>query len=150
MKTEHLTGDELDLLLLGEEVAPATAGHARTCLVCRRRAEELRRAMSQPLGADPAPATRRRVREAALAAWAAPQPRSRSAWWWAAAAALVVALSLPLLRSGGARSGEVDAAAVLAEVDAVLAADPVSTAFSSELVSTLALEGEVAAVGSTS
>jgi|YNPBryunderm2012_1023409.scaffolds.fasta_scaffold18324_3 hypothetical protein len=150
MKTEHLTNDELDLLLLGEEVATATAEHARACLVCRRRVEEWRRAMTQPLGADPTPATRRQVREAALAAWAAPRPRRRPVWWWAAAAALVVALSLPLLRWGGGGGGEVDAVAVLAEVEALLAADPVDAAFPPDLVTALAAEPEGNGAGSTS
>ncbi len=150
MRTEHLSGDELDLLLVGEEVAAATAEHARACLMCRRRVEELRRAMTAPRDLDPSPAARRRVREAALAAWGAPQPRRRPVWWWAAAAALVVALSLPLLRFGGAGRSEVDAAAVLAEVDAVLAADPVSAAFSSELVTALAVEIAGNGAGSTS
>ncbi len=150
MKIEHLTGDELDLLLLGEEVAAPAAEHARTCLVCRRRLEELRRAMSHPGRLDPSPAARQRVRDAALAAWRAPQPLRRPVWRWAAAAALVAALSLPLLRPGGGGGGDVDAAAVLAEVDALLAADPVSAAFSSELVTALAAEHEVNGAGSTS
>lgn len=150
MRIEHLTDDELDLLVLGEESGENAAEHAATCLVCRRRLRELQRAMSPRCELDPPVATRERVREAALAAWRAPRPAHRPVWWWAAAAALVAALALPLLQSGRPGGAEVDAAEVLAQVDALLAGDPVSAAFSAELVTALAVEHESNDAGSTS
>lgn len=150
MRIEHLSDNEFELLLLGEELDADAAEHARACLVCRRQVDEWRRTVSQLQGVDAAPAVRQRVREAALAAWGVEQARRRPVWWWAAAAALVAAASLSLLQGRGERGGEDDAIAVLAEVDALLAVDPVSTAFSSELVSALAVEPEVRVNGSTS
>lgn len=150
MRVEHLTDDELDLLLLGEEDGAGAAGHASACMVCRRRLGEWQRVMSAQYQIDPSVETRERVRDAALAAWGGARPARRPAWWWAVAAALLVAMSLPLLQSGRPGGVEVDAAEVFAEVDALLAGDPVSAAFSAEVVTALAVEHEVNDEGSTS
>lgn len=149
MRKKHLSDNQFELLLLGEELEADAAEHTRACVVCRRRVDEWRRTISELQGRDPAPAVRQRVREAALAAWGV-EPGRRRTVWWAAAAALVAAVSLSLLQGRGERGGEEDAIVVLAEVDALLAVDPVSTAFSSELVSVLAVEPEVHVNGGTS
>lgn len=150
MSEEHLSSQELDGLLLEEPPGEEVAAHFAACLVCRRRLEALRRAISPSALLDPPQGRREGVRKAVLAAWGAPRQARRGAWWWAAAAALVVALSLPLWRGTAPAPREVDAAEVLAQVDELLAGDPVSAAFSPELVNALAGEAEAAAAGSSS
>lgn len=150
MRLEHLREDELDALLVGDEEYGQAAEHAASCLSCRRRVGELRRALRADDELDPSLATRARVRQAALAAWAMPQPARRPVWWWAVAAGLVAALALPLLQSGQPDSADVDAAEVLSQVDTLLAGDPVSAAFPAELVTALAAGQEVAARGDAS
>lgn len=150
MRVEHLTDDELDSLLVGGEKDSQAAEHAASCLSCRRRVGELRRALRADEELDPPLATRARVREAALAAWAGPQPARRPVWWWAVAAGLAAALALPLLHSGRPGSPEVDAAEVLSQVDSLLAGDPVSAAFPTELVTALVAGQDGAETGDAS
>ncbi len=150
MRVEHLTDDELDSLLVEDQENSRAAEHAASCLSCRRRLGELRRALRPDEELDPPLATRVRVREAALAAWAGPQPARRPAWWWAVAAGLAAALALPLLQSGRPGGAEVDAAEVLSQVDILLAGDPVSVAFPAELVTALAVGRDGAETGDAS
>lgn len=150
MRVEHLTDDELDSLLVGEEENLGAAEHAASCLACRRRLGALRRALLPEQQLDPSLATRERVREAALAAWGGAQPGRRPVWRWALAAGLAAALALPLLQSSRLGTREVDAAEVLSQVDSLLAGDPVSAAFPAELVTALAAGQEVAVTGDAS
>ena len=68
MSTEHLTAEEIDLLVIGEGLPTDRAVHLGTCLVCRRRHAELDAAFAGAALPDPGAASRERVRAAALAA----------------------------------------------------------------------------------
>ena len=68
MSIEHLTDDELDLALVGEELPAPAAAHLSSCLVCRRRRDSFLAAVDGALGEDPDEATRTRIREQALSA----------------------------------------------------------------------------------
>lgn len=150
MRSEHLSGDELDLLLLGYGGGEEISEHAANCLLCRRRLTKLQRVLVPLAEMDPSPVARARARQAALAAWGAPPQRRRAVWWWVTAAALAAALSLPLWQWQVSSGKEVDTVEVLAQVDALLAGDPVSAVFPAELVAALAGEVEGHGAGSDS
>ena len=104
MTIRHLRDDELDLALAGETLPAEAAEHLAACLVCRRRRDAFLAAVDGARGADPDEATRRRVREGALAAWGGTRRRRHWVRWVAAAAAVVVLGLLPLLRGHTARA----------------------------------------------
>ena len=133
MMIEHLRDEELDLALAGEALPAETAEHLASCVVCRRRRDGFLAAV-EAAGAEPDEATRHRVREGALAAWGG---SSRRHWLrWAAAAAVVVLALLPLLRRAPAPKLNPDA--VLVQVDAVLARDPLAAVAPEDVVNTVA------------
>ena len=136
MTMKHLRDDELDRALAGETLPAAAAEHLASCLVCRRRRDAFLAAAAGARGADPDEATRRRVREAALASWGG---RSHRRHWvrWAAAAAAVVALAILPLLHGHTAAPKLNTDAVLAEVNAVLAQDPLSAVASEDVVNTV-------------
>ncbi len=125
MTIRHLRDDELDLALAGETLPAEVAEHLDSCLVCRRRRDGFLAAVNEARGAAPDEATRRRVREGALAAGGGPKRRHHWVRWAAAAAAVVVLSLVPLLRSHTV-TPKLNTDAVLVEVDAVLAQDPLS------------------------
>ncbi len=133
MTIEHLRDEELDLALAGETLPAEAAQHLASCVACRRRRDAFLAAV-EAAGAEPAEATRRRVREGALAAWGG---SSRRHWLrWAAAAAVVVLALLPLLRRAPAPKLNPDA--VLVQVDAILAQDPLAAVAPEDVVNTVA------------
>ena len=133
MTIEHLRDEELDLALAGETLPAEAVGHLASCVACRRRRDAFLAAV-EAAGAEPAEATRRRVREGALAAWGG---SSRRHWLrWAAAAAVVVLALLPLLRRAPAPKLNPDA--VLVQVDAILAQDPLAAVAPEDVVNTVA------------
>ena len=133
MTIEHLRDEELDLALAGETLPAEAAQHLASCVACRRRRDAFLAAV-EAAGAEPAEATRRRVREGALAAWSG---SSRRHWLrWAAAAAAVVLALLPLLRRAPAPKLNPDA--VLVQVDAILAQDPLAAVAPEDVVNTVA------------
>ena len=136
MNVIHLSDDELDRALLGEDPGAEAAEHLSSCLVCRRRRDEFLGLVGELRGADPDEATRERVRERALALWGAP---SRRHWvrWVAAAAAVVVLSVLPLLRSRTPAPKPVNSDAVMLEVNNVLDRDPLSAMASEDVVDTV-------------
>lgn len=137
MTIRHLRDDELDLALAGETPPAEAVQHLASCVVCRRRRDAFLAAVDGAMGADPDEATRRRVREGALAAWGGTSRRRHWVRWVAAAAAVVVLGLLPLLRGHTARP-KLNTDAVLVEVDAVLAQDPLSALASEDVINTVA------------
>jgi predicted anti-sigma-YlaC factor YlaD len=137
MTIRHLLDDELDLALAGETLPAEVAEHLASCLVCRRRRDGFLAAVDGARGADPDDATRRRVREGALAAWGGASRRHHWARWAAAAAAVVVLSLVPLLRSHTV-TPKLNTDAVLVEVDAVLAQDPLSAVAPEDVVNAVA------------
>ena len=81
MSIEHLTDDELDLALVGEELPAPAAAHLSSCLVCRRRRDSFLAAVDGALGEDPDEATRTRIREQALSAWSGGSRKSHLVQW---------------------------------------------------------------------
>ncbi len=137
MTIRHLRDDELDLALAGETLPAEVAEHLASCLVCRRRRDGFLAAVDAARGADPDGVTRRRVRKGALAAWGGTKRRQHWARWAAAAAAVVVLGLLPLLRSHTV-TPKLNTDAVLVEVDAVLAQDPLSAVAPEDVVNAVA------------
>lgn len=136
MSIPHLSDDELNLALLGEDLPEETAVHLAECLVCRKRRDTFLAVVQEARGADPDEVTRARVREAALTAWGAPSRRHWMRWTGAAAAVLLLCL-LPVLFHRTAAPPAVNAEAVLLEVDQVLDRDPLSAMASEEVVDTV-------------
>jgi hypothetical protein len=137
MTIRHLRDDELDLALAGEALPADVAEHLASCLVCRRRRDAFLETLDAAMGPDPDEATRRRVREGALAAWGGASRKRHWVRWLAAAAAVVVLGLLPLLRNHTA-APKLNTDAVLVEVDAVLAQDPLAGLASEDVVNTVA------------
>lgn len=149
MSTRHLTDDELDLVLCGEPLPAGREAHLHDCIACRRRRDAFLAAVAEARAEDPDDATRARVREAALATW---KGRRVVHWWrWAAAVAAVVVLGLlPLLRNGTVPTQTINTEAVMAEVDAALARDPLAAFASEDVVDEIAPVRESAGEGSNS
>jgi predicted anti-sigma-YlaC factor YlaD len=137
MTIRHLSDDELDLALAGEPSSADAAGHLASCVACRRRRDAFLAAVDGAGGEDPSESTRARVRERAIAAWGAARPRRRWARWAAAAAAVLVLALLPLLRGRVGPTSRLNPDAVLADVDRVLAQDPLSAVAPEDVVNTV-------------
>ncbi|MBZ5589329.1 MAG: hypothetical protein LAO05_12275 [Acidobacteriia bacterium] len=150
MSIEHLTDDEVDLALIGEEVPAGAAAHLASCLVCRRRRDSFLAAVNGACGEDPDETTRARIRERALSAWSGAGRRPHWVRWVAAAAAVVVLSLLPLLRSELVSRPKIDTDAVLTEVDDVLSRDPLSAAAPEEVVEAVVPAPEADGEGSWS
>jgi hypothetical protein len=131
MSTVHLTSEELDLLVIGEELPAERALHMGACLVCRRRHAELAAAIAGAALPDPQPERLERVREAALSSLG--HARRRTPAWLAAAAALLLAAVSAVFLAPRSQAPAFDADAVLMEVDEVLSRDPLA-AFADEAV----------------
>ena len=136
MTISHLRDDELDRALAGDELPAGVAEHLASCLVCRRRRDAFL-ATVEASGAEPDEATRRRVREGALDAWGGTRRRRHWVRWVAAAAAVVVLGLVPLLRSHTA-TPKLNTDAVLVQVDAILAQDPLAAVAPEDVVNTVA------------
>ena len=136
MSIPHLSDEELNLSVIGEELSPEATEHMAGCLECRRRRDGFLALVEQAREADPDAATRVRVREQAFAAWGAPSSRH---WvrWLAAAAAVIVLSLLPLLRGRAPQSSANNAEAVMVEVDQLLDRDPLCAMASEEVVDTV-------------
>ncbi len=149
MSIQHLADDELDLVLCGEPLPAEREAHLHDCIACRRRRDAFLAVVADARAEDPDETTRARVREAALAAW---QGRPVVHWWrWAAAAAAVAVLALlPLLRSHTVPTQTINTEAVMAEVDAALARDPLAAFASEDVVDEIAPVGESTGEGSNS
>jgi len=150
MNVKHLTGDELDLALIGGDLPADAAEHLASCLVCRRRRDSFLAAVDGVQADDPDEATRTRLREQALSAWSGEAPRRHWGRWLAAAAAVVVLVLLPLVRSELAPRPKLNTDAVLVEVDDVLARDPLEAVASVEVVEAVVPAPEVGGEGSWS
>lgn len=149
MSTRHLSDDELDRLLIGEELAPEQTEHVNGCLSCRRRRDAVVATIEDAAAGDPGDEARERLREAALSAWGRPAWRFHR-WWLAAAAALLVALLLPLTHRSRQPQVAFDPEAVMQEVDAILARDPLTVLASEEVVEAVTSGQVQAKEGSTS
>jgi hypothetical protein len=135
MTIPHLSDDELDAAVLGEELPAEVGEHLAGCVDCRRRRDTFLAVVEQARGADPDEAARVRVRDAALTAWGKPVQRHWARW---VAAAAVIALSvLPLVLHKRAVPTVQNAEAVLVEVNQVLDRDPLSAMASEEVVNTV-------------
>jgi len=150
MNIKHLTDDELDLALAGEGVPGEVAEHLASCVACRRRRDSFLAAVAGERAEDPDEATRERVREGALAAWSGKGRQRHWKRWLAAAAAVVVVGLLPVLRSEFTARPNVNAEALLVEVDDVLARDPLAAVAPAEVVEAVAPAPEVGGEGSWS
>jgi hypothetical protein len=131
----HLTEDELDALLCGEDLAGERADYLQECLVCRRRRDALLAAFEGAAGEDPEVPTRDRVRVAALTEWRGRSTAARH--WWLAAAAVLLAVALPFAIQRAPSPAGVDADAVLRQVDEVLARDPLAVMASEDVLETV-------------
>ena len=144
MSTDHLTGEELDLVLLGEGLPAGRAGHLGECLVCRRRRDELLAVIAAARAADPGPDARARVRAAAIAA-AGHRRHARPRWWLAAAAALVLTALVAVFVATRPQPAALDTEAILLEVDEVLARDPLAAFADAEVIEVVAADTAAAA-----
>lgn len=149
MRQEHLSGHELDVLVAGGSGEAGAAEHLSACLHCRARLEAVRGAIHASRLPDLHEAARERAREAALEVLARRRWVARP-WLWAAAAALVVAALGPWALRSSQPAQHVDASKVLAQVNSVLDQDPVSSAFSSDVVSVIAPNADGSEEGSAS
>jgi len=148
MNAWHLSDDDFDRLLAGEELAGDRLEHVHDCLSCRRRRDGVMAVIEDAVAEDPGEEARERIREAALSAWARPA-RGFHRWWLAAAAALLIALLLPLTHRSRQQIA-FDPEAVMQEVDAILARDPLTVLASEEVVEAVTSEPAQATEGSTS
>jgi len=133
MTSWHLTDEEFDRLLIGEDLPPERAAHAEQCVLCRKRRQDFLAAVEVARGDDPDEATCASVRSAALETWSGSRIRP-ARWWLAAAAAVLLLVLVPLAYRSVAPRPSVNAEAVLEEVDAVLARDPLTAVAPEELV----------------
>jgi hypothetical protein len=124
MSLAHLSSAEIDLLVVGEGLAPDRATHVVSCAECRRRRDELAGAIAGARAADPPPAAREAARAAALAIAFRRTPPVR--WWLAVAAAVALLLAAAMFVVPALQPRPVDTDAVLLEVDEVLARDPLA------------------------
>ena len=136
MNAQHLTEDELDDLLCGEDLPRSRAEHIQGCLVCRRRRDEFLAVVDEAAGENPDEDARTRVRQAALVQWGGRTAYHRS-WWLAAAAAVLVAVIVPLAYQEQAPRAAVDPDVVLQQVDEVLSRDPLAVVASEDIVETV-------------
>lgn len=139
MNGRHLSSHDLDRVLTDPEMLePELGAHLESCVVCRRRRDEFLRTVEVARGPEPDEEAMARARDGALADWqgGARRPRAgRRARFLAAAAALLVAVAaLVLLRGDVAEQPEVNAEAVLQQVDEMLARDPLSAFVSEDVV----------------
>jgi hypothetical protein len=149
MTSWHLTDEELDRLLVGDGLQPERAAHVEQCVPCRRRWRGFLAVVETARGDDPSEETREGIRRAALESWAGSRPRPQRWWLAAAAAALLVVLGPLAYRSIAPRS-VVNAEAILEEVDAVLARDPLTAVAPEELVEVVTPAVEVSGERSVS
>jgi hypothetical protein len=149
MRQEHLSGHELDVLIGGGAVEEASREHAASCLHCQARLEAVAEAIRASRLPGPDEAVRERAREAALEV-AGQRRRPATPWLWAAAAALAVAALSPFALRSNHSAAPVDATKVLAQVNTVLDQDPVTSVFSSDVVSVIAPNADGSEEGSTS
>lgn len=147
MSMAHLSSEEIDLLVAGEELAPDRALHLASCAECRHRRDELAGAITGARAADPTPATRAAVRAAALAVAYRRTPPVR--WWLAVAAAVALLLAAAVFVVPVLQPRPVDTDAVLLEVDEVLARDPLA-AMADESVVDVVVADATAATPSSS
>ena len=137
MSTSHLVDEELELLLAGEELPPDRMAHAADCAECRSRQERFTLAVAGAATRSASRESADRALTSALDRWHGAGP----AWWWSlpAAAVLVLAVGLGVwLRP--APEPALDPVAVLADVDALLAQDPVALVVSEDLLDLLTEE----------
>lgn len=137
MTTPHLTDGELDALLAGEPLAGERAVHARDCAACARRHDAFLAAVHGAGSRAGSEEAAGRAVAAALSRWR----RDAPSWWWSlpAAAALVVAAGLGTWLQP-VSPPPLDQGAVLAEVDALLAQDPVALVAAEDLLDLLTEE----------
>ncbi len=136
MRERHLTDDELDRWLCGEELAQEAAAHAADCLFCRHRRASFLGAVAAARAGEPDAATLARWRESALERWSGGRGGGRHLWL-AAAAVLFLLVLLPVVMRVRAPRAGFDAEAVVQEVDQLLAHDPLTALAPEELVQTV-------------
>lgn len=136
MNIPHLSDDELNMAVLGEDLPPGAAEHLAACVVCVRRRDAFLTTVEMARGTDPDEATRARVRERALTAWRVSDHRHWVRWLAAAAAVLVLSL-LPLRFNRTAQPPAINADAVMVEVEQMLDRDPLSAVAAEEIVDTV-------------
>ena len=142
MSTAHLTSEELDLVMLGEDLPADRAMHLGGCLACRRRRDDLVAAISGARVADPDEDVRARTRNAALAEGGHRHARPR--WWLAAAAALLLTAFAAVFLATRPQPVAVDTEAILLEVDEVLARDPLAAFADEDVVEIVVADGATA------
>jgi|GEM_PF-2069461 len=141
MKGEHLTPEQWAALLAGEGNAEVSS-HVSSCASCRQELTAWREGLAELGRWEPDPWSRTRIREAALdRAFGA----RRRVWWWAmlpATAGVLAALTLWPSRPAPVAEAELDA--VLSQVEATLARDPLATFAGPEVLEVVLgeLEGE--------
>ncbi len=136
MIAKHLSDDELNRAVLGEALAPEAAEHLGMCLVCRRQRDGFLALVEYARAADPDEAMRERAREGSLTAWSGVKRRYWRSWL-AVAAAVAILVLVPIVRTHIPNTRAVDADAVMAGVEKVLARDPLAAVASQEIVDTL-------------
>jgi hypothetical protein len=149
MTGRHLTDDELDRLLVGEAIDPEAAEHAASCLVCRHRRDGFLGAVEAARAPEPDAERVDALREAALSRWSGGRSRRRH-WWLAAAAVFFLLVLVPLTRGPRQPREALDTEAVLREVDAVLARDPLTVMAPQDLVEAVIPSAETSTSGSAS
>ena len=147
MTTSHLTPQEIDLVILGEEIGHESRTHLESCLTCCRRRDEVMQAIVAARAADPAPALRERLRRVAVQSM--PEHRGHTRWWLAAAAALAIIVLSAVFLVPALRPQPVDTDAVLLGVDEGLARDPLA-AMADESVVEVVVGGTAAEPAGTS
>lgn len=124
MTGRHLTEEELDRLLVGEQIGREAEQHLAGCLVCRHRESGFWGAVGAAREPEPDDEVLEQLRETALSRWSGERP-GRPRWWLAVAAVLFLVILLPLSRPQPPKAA-LDTEALLREVDALLARDPLT------------------------
>jgi hypothetical protein len=138
MNIRHLSDEELEYWLAGDQLPSELATHASECLLCRRRRSAFDALVEAAMLPDPSQAERARVRAKALDHAVL---ETRHSWtpWALAVAALVVLIVLPVIRwSGNPPTQPFNPDAVLSEVDQVLDRDPLAALAPSEILDEIA------------
>ena len=149
MNIIHLTDEELDRALVGEDLPAQALEHLAGCVACRLRRDRFLAAVEAARAQDPGEATRELVRGRALRAMAYPAPRRWVRWALAAAAAIVLGL-LPLLRARLTPPPPLNADRVLVEVDKLLDSDPLESMASADVVEAVVPVSDATSERSTS
>lgn len=149
MNGRHLTDEELDLLLSGDRLSREAEKHVSECLLCRHRQSSFLGAVAAAREPSPDERALEVARSAALSRWTDERPTHR--WrWLAVAAVLFLIVLVPVIRRSSPPAASANAEALLQEIDAVLARDPLTAMAPAELVEAVIPSVEAPTEGSAS